>query len=342
MAAIFVITRHTENYWHFSFYRSYLAVDLFFILSGFVIAYAYDEKIKNGTITFSKFFLIRLIRLYPVFLLSLFFSCVLLVLYHQIHYSNLTQILSVVAFTALFIPSHMAGRDDLFALNGPYWSLFFELIANLIYAAIRPLLTDSVLTSIVLLFGILITGVAYQQGNLSSGFEWGMESLIAGFSRSIFGVFLGLFLYRRQLQFAQYFKNPNAAWLSFFAILIVLSSPDAGRLNWVVDVFCVAIVFPIVVLCAAQGKSAKLQGFLLMLGSASYPIYVLHLPVAAILAIPFHAVVEKFVPISGVVLVLVLVALSLAVEKYYDIPIRRRISDFLFKKSALSAVPAKS
>src|ERR1700692_1948753 len=71
LAAILVLVRHTGNFWHFGFYRSYLAVDLFFILSGFVIAYAYDEKLREGAISFTQFLKIRLIRLYPVFLMSL-------------------------------------------------------------------------------------------------------------------------------------------------------------------------------------------------------------------------------------------------------------------------------
>jgi peptidoglycan/LPS O-acetylase OafA/YrhL len=339
MAAIFVLIRHTTIYWHIYFYRSYLAVDLFFILSGFVIAYAYDEKIRNGIITFPKFVLIRLIRLYPVFLLSLLISSVLLIgklsLKHQINFADLSEVLSVVAITALFLPSHLEGSNYLFPINVPCWSLFFELLANFMYAAIRPFLSNFILTTIVLLFGLLVSSISYQQGGLFNGHLWGSESFIAGFSRSIFGIFLGLFLYRNQAKFRQYLNKPYLAWFAFFSIAIILSSPSAKQFNWLIDVLTVVIIFPIAVLCASQGKSKKLQGLLLMLGSASYPIYVLHLPVARILFFQFKGAVVAFAPISGFVLLFILITISIWVEKYYDIPLRRWISNYAFVKGKL-------
>ena len=65
MAAIFILTRHTGQFWGYSFYRSYLAVDIFFVLSGFVIAYAYDNKMKSGQMSIKQFFLIRIKADYP-------------------------------------------------------------------------------------------------------------------------------------------------------------------------------------------------------------------------------------------------------------------------------------
>lgn len=160
LAAILVLTRHTTDYWHFSFYRSYLAVDLFFILSGFVIAFAYDRKIRDGIIPFSQFVLIRLIRLYPVFLLSLVLCITIatgkLWLSHQISHTVLTELLSIFALTAIFLPSHQIGNAYLFPINVPYWSLFFELIANFIYAATRKFLSNKVLTITVLIFYLAV------------------------------------------------------------------------------------------------------------------------------------------------------------------------------------------
>jgi peptidoglycan/LPS O-acetylase OafA/YrhL len=344
MAAIFVLTRHTNNYWHFSLYRSYLAVDLFFILSGFVIAYAYDEKIKTGAITFQRFVLIRLIRLYPVFLLSLLISAILLIgnlaIKHQVTFPNLSQALSIIAITAIFLPSHMEGSyslfpgndHSLFPINDPYWSLFYELLSNFIYAAIRSLLNNVLLTTIVLLFGISVTVVSRRHGNLDVGYLWNHGSLIAGFCRSIFGVFLGLFIYRHQAKFGQYFSKPNAAWAAFAVVAIILASPSSERFDWVIDAFSVAIIFPIAVLCASQGKSSRLQGLLLMLGSVSYPIYVLHAPVGEIVALLFRNIVESFAPFSGVIFVLILTTLSVWIERYYDIPLRKLLSNYVFKR----------
>lgn len=336
MAAILVLTRHTGDYWHHSFYRSYLAVDLFFILSGFVIAYAYDEKIRSRLISLPKFIFIRLIRLYPVFLLSLFLcSCALigkLALKHQIGYVSFSEIISVIAMTAIFLPSHFGGNSSLFPMNAPYWSLFFELIANFIYAAIRRFLTNSVLTAIIITSGFMVGFVSFQHGNLDIGFLWGYESIFAGFSRSIFGIFFGLFLFTHQKLIEQYLKGKSnlLAWLSVLGIVLILSSPSAGGLNWIIDALTVFFIFPFFVLCASQGKTTKLQGVLLMLGSASYPIYVLHKPIGEFFAFLFKSHVGFFAPFSGILLTLFLIVVSLWVEKYYDIPLRRWISGRIF------------
>lgn len=337
IAAILVLTRHTGDYWHHSFYRSYLAVDLFFILSGFVIAYAYDEKIRSGFISVPKFFLIRLIRLYPVFLLSLILCSGILigklVLKHQINYADFSEIITVVALTALFLPSHFGANEGLFPINGPYWSLFFELIANFIYAVIRRFLTNSILTAIIISFGLMVAYVSFQHGNLDVGFLWDFESIFAGFVRSIFGVFLGLFLFRYQKRIEHYLNiKQNLAWLAVTGIALILSSPSAGRFNWLLDVLTVLFIFPFFVICASQGKTTKLQSVLLILGSASYPIYVLHKPVSELFAFIFKTHVGTFAPISGILLTLALIAISVYLEKYYDIPLRRWISNRAFMK----------
>ena len=104
----------------------------------------------------------------------------------------------------------------------------------------------------------------------------------------------------------------------------------------------VAIIFPITILCASQGKSTKLKGSLLLLGSASYPMYVLHEPAGEIMEFLFKSIVEPFAPISGIVFVFVLVAVSVWLEKYYEIPLRRKFSNYIFTKaSSLKSPPSR-
>jgi len=94
----------------------------------------------------------------------------------------------------------------------------------------------------------------------------------------------------------------------------------------------VAVVFPLCVLCASQGKSTRLDKVLLMLGSASYPIYVFHVPASGLLAGLLKDNVETWAPYSGIILVVALVTLSILVEKFYDIPLRRWVSSFVYMK----------
>src|SRR6266567_7433463 len=200
VAAILVLVRHTGNFWHFGFHRSYLAVDLFFILSGFVIAYAYDEKLRDGKISIAQFVKIRLIRLYPVFLMSVLMCGVVVaaaVMFDPPGTApSIAEIASVIVLTAMYLPSRLSGSNDLFPLNGIYWSLFFELLVNVLYAAVRPWLNTAVLVVAAASFGFMVALIAYGYGTLNVGFTWGIGPVFSGFVRAAFGIFLGLLLFR--------------------------------------------------------------------------------------------------------------------------------------------------
>lgn len=331
MAALIVLTLHTQDFWHLHFFRGYLAVDLFFILSGFVIAYAYDEKLRCNKISASKFFLIRLIRLYPVYLLSLFICSSILIETIWKHKLSVGygEILNMIAFAALFLPSQVAGSSYLFSINPPYWSLFFELITNALYAISRPLLSDVVLASIVLISGIFLIVVSFVHGNLDVGYAWGYWSLIAGFSRSIFGIFFGLLLFRHRLILSTALKETKliSPWIAFIMIAAILALPSVEHYDKIIDVLSVAIIFPFFVLIAAQGETSRFQGLLLILGTASYPIYVLHEPVKNIFQYVLKDRVEVYAPVSGIALVVFLIVLSVLIEKWYDIPLRGWLSN---------------
>ena len=76
IAALLVLTRHTTEFWTFTLHHSYLAVDLFFLLSGFVLASSYDISLRDRVLSVRRFIFLRLIRLYPLFLVSV--ACFLL------------------------------------------------------------------------------------------------------------------------------------------------------------------------------------------------------------------------------------------------------------------------
>jgi peptidoglycan/LPS O-acetylase OafA/YrhL len=331
LAAILVLVRHTGNFWHFGFYRSYLAVDLFFILSGFVIAYAYDEKLCDGKISLTQFLKIRLIRLYPVFLMSVF-MCALVVMAAMLFdppgtAPSIAEMAPVIALTALYLPSHLSGSNDLFPLNAIYWSLFFELVINVVYAAVRPWLNTAVLSVVASSLGLVVAFIAYEYGTLNVGFTWGFGPIFSGFSRAAFGIFLGLLLFRLRGRFISRFGGLVNPWLAFLLICTLLASPSADRFDAIVDWLAVALVFPLSILFASQPSSTRFEGLLLTLGSASYPIYVFHRPVSALITRAAGAVVSRYAPITGVLLVIFLVLFSVWLERRVDIPVRRRLAE---------------
>lgn len=333
MAAIFVLMRHASDFWNFFPFRSHLAVDLFFILSGFVIAHAYDEKLHTQILSARKFVLIRLIRLYPVFLLSLavctLFLLIKIFTAESLDVAKLYDSIQLIGFTALFLPSHAAGSPRLFPINGPYWSLFFELIVNGIYALFRPWLNDTVLFIIILIFGGMVIRVALQHGNLDSGFEWDYFSLWAGFSRAMFGIFLGLLLYRHQNFLIQQLGKTYSPWLTFPIIAAILASPSLGSWDAWIDLLAVLVIFPLSVLIASQAVPTRLETGLLILGSASYPIYVLHQPMSDWFRDQLPHL--PLAPLNGIFFTLLLILLSLGIEKFYDLPVRRWLTQRFLK-----------
>ena len=339
MAAIFVLTLHTQDFWHLRFFRSYLAVDLFFILSGFVIAYAYDEKLRSGKISAPKFLLIRIIRLYPVYLLSLFICASILIesiLKHKLRVEY-GETISAIALAALFLPFRMTGSSYLFSINPPYWSLFFELVTNALYAITRPLLSDVALASVVLVSGIFLAMVSFVHGNLDVGYAWGYWSLIAGFLRSVFGIFFGLLLFRHRLFLSTVLSRTKfiSPWLAFCIIAAILASPSLEHFDYIIDIFAVAILFPISVLVASQGQTSRFQSWLLILGKASYPIYVLHEPVSDFCQYIFKSSINAYAPVSGIVLVALLIVFSMLIETWYDVPLRSWLSNKALPNKAL-------
>jgi peptidoglycan/LPS O-acetylase OafA/YrhL len=349
IAALIVLTGHTGSYWHFGLFRGYLAVDLFFILSGFVIAHAYGDALANGTMPFSSFVKVRLIRLYPIFLLSVLAAAADPIRSHihiHRHTADIPQLVSLgwsIALTALYLPSKLLGSPYLFPLNAVYWSLSFELLANFLYGATQSVLRKNALRAAVVLLGAMVMYVAYEGGNLNAGWTWTGLSLAAGILRSLFGVFCGVFLFGiREKVAAQISKDYG--WLALLLVALILVSPSAGRLDWIIDSIAVVVCFPIAVLWLAHSRAQHGTSVLLALGSASYATYVLHAPIGKTLGGELGGIVDRFAPVSGIVLVALLIALSLALEKYFDIPVRKMLSKWVFgpvPMGALRSLPAQ-
>lgn len=171
--------------------HSYLAVDFFFCLSGFVIAYAYDDKVSAlGIIPFFK---LRLIRLHPLVIMG---SLIGLLAFIFDPFSNLyrafhpIQILLMFLSSCLLIPYPIVPERyfNLFHLNPPTWSLLWEYIANIFYAVILHRLRNQVLGCLTIVAAMALFYEARKSGYLGVG--WGGDNISGGGIR-IFLFFLG-------------------------------------------------------------------------------------------------------------------------------------------------------
>lgn len=274
--------------------HGYLAVDFFFILSGFVIGYAYDDRWKRN-MTLGNFFTRRLIRLHPMIIMGTIIGAITFCIQGSVQWDGSHVATSAVMLALLaamfFIPAYpgagydVRGNGEMFSLNGPSWSLFFEYIGNILYALFIHRLSNRGLAILVALSGIglawfaLFDIVGY--GMLGVGWTLDGANFWGGMLRMLFPVSLGMLLSRH----FRPIKIRGAFWICSAVLLILFCIPYIeGKspvcLNGVYELICIALVFPALVWIAASGKTTDKQSTRIcrFLGDISFPLYAIHYP----------------------------------------------------------------
>lgn len=329
IAALAVVQFH--SHYLFSGARAasaYLAVDLFFMLSGFVLAHAYQERLRSR-LSFWEFVRIRLVRLYPLYLLALGFSAsyqaLNLVIMHPSF--TFTQLVATVAAALLFLPippglSTIPG--ELFPLNIPAWSLFFELLANVIFVVVSRRRGAgkglAIAAGVLLVLGILFSGSA------DIGSSW--ATFLAGLPRVIFSFFAGVWLFSVRLPQSATPSTAVAAILGCLCLMLTLSPSSALR-PWY-DMAIVFIAFPLMIMTAATMRPAQFNGLLAFLGAISYGVYVLHLPII----VATGGLADKILKLSladvgfwtGVAIMVMTIMAAWIADRFYDRPVRAALS----------------
>lgn len=335
-----------------TFNHGYLAVDFFFILSGFVIGYAYDDRLGKS-MTMKNFFKRRLIRLHPMVIMGAVLGAVTFCLQGCVQWDGTHVAISMVMLSLLctmfFIPAlpgvgyEVRGNGEMFPLNGPCWSLFFEYIGNILYALFIRRLSNKALTVLVVLLGIALASFAIfnVSGYGSIGVGWTLDSVnfLGGSLRMLFPFSLGMLLSRN----FKPVKIKGAFWICTLILIALFSVPylegtEQFCANGVYEAFCVIIVFPILVWLGASGTTTdkKSTAICKFLGDISYPVYVIHYPImylfyAWLIKKELYTLGETWqVALFVYVLSVVLAYLCL---KLYDEPVRKYLAKrFLSKK----------
>lgn len=275
--------------------HGYLAVDFFFILSGFVVGYAYDNR-WGKTLTLGGFFRRRLIRLQPMVCMGAVIGAASFLLSGMEGWdgTHATLWLTFLAFVCgcLMLPAlpgmprEVRGNGEMFPLNGPCWSLFFEYVGNIVYALfIRRLSTRLLaLLSFALCCALAWFAVTDQSGYGSIGVGWTVDrtNILGGSLRMLCPFTMGLLLSRifKPIHYAR-----GAFWTSAALLLIIFHVPyihsdGALSLNGIFEAACIIAVFPLVVWYAASGKTTDIASTRIcrFLGDISFPLYIVHYP----------------------------------------------------------------
>jgi peptidoglycan/LPS O-acetylase OafA/YrhL len=338
-AAILVVIFHLleayfPKYSDLPIHHGYLAVDFFFLLSGFVIGYAYDDRWTSGMSPW-EFLKIRLVRLHPLVILSMILGAIGFwfdgYTNNPMHVSLLKVIVvMLIGFTMLPAPD-VRGWNETHSLNGPCWSLLQEYIANIIYAFFGKRMSKIILWIIVIASAVALTSFAIWHKDVAQG--WAFDQFWMAFTRMMFPFFAGLLLFR----IGKLIKLPMAYFLSSLLLTVLFCMPTF-KYNGLYEAACIIIAFPIIVAVGAgsqiSGTWAKVCKFF---GDISYPLYITHYTFIYI----FTAWVSVKKPAANVVIPIavltffICIAVAYLALKLYDEPIRIWLrKKFLQKKNS--------
>ena len=371
VASILVMCFHLTMAYNFSRVDTPLghvsmAVDFFFLLSGYVIGYAYDNRWDRMSVW--NFCKRRLVRLHPMIVMGTLVGMVLFYFTgvyepsdHSSHLVDQTSVGMLILITLLgmlLIPTpkslDIRGWSETNNLNPAHWSLFFEYIANILYALFIRKFSKKVLAVFVLAAGFLtldkalhldVFGIYADMGggrnSMSGGFYLTPQHLFIGFVRLFYPFFCGLLLSRIKARI----QVSGGFWWCTFMLIVLLLMPfirggeigTPGCMDGIYYAVSILVLFPLLVCMGAgsqvTGRSRRVCRFL---GDISYPLYVTHNPLAFLQRkwvvehpdAPLGQHIFIFVTLSFTA-----IALAWAMLKLYDEPVREWLKRKLWKKA---------
>lgn len=285
------------------FNHGYLAVDFFFILSGFVIGYAYDDRWKKGMTTWN-FFKRRIIRLQPMVIAGCLIGAFWFYFgdapgFHLVMETPWWKVLGAIVLGCLMFPTppsmDIRGWQEINSLNGAQWSLLWEYIGNILYALIVRRLSKIVLAVLVVVSAFFTIDICFNLDTfgLLAGRDSAAYTVIGGFgitpgqvyiglSRLIFPFFGGLLLYRLGMRIR--LRRYGFLWCSLGVVAILICPHIGGdKPNWMNGAYCAAAILLLFPMIVSAGAGSPLEGkrtikICRFLGAISYPLYITHYP----------------------------------------------------------------
>lgn len=274
----------------YELFHGFLGVDFFFILSGFVMGYAYDGRLRDG-MTFGSFAKRRLIRLHPMVVMGVLLGLVAFVIQGCVKWDGTpvsTDTLTIAVLLALLlIPSptdiDVRGFTEAFPLNGPHWSLFFEYIGSVLYGLLLHRLPTRWIAVWVGCSIASLTAFAVLQADGGIAYGWSSQpvNLLGGALRMLYAYPMGLLMARIFVS-----RSPRPLCGHVFlpcslALISLLAMPMLGgkSAETVYQLGCTTILFPTIVWVGARGMACGWrQRVVSFLGRLSYPLYAVHFP----------------------------------------------------------------
>ncbi|MBW8687143.1 acyltransferase [Chitinophaga sp. B61] len=330
IAAIVVVFFHFMEIVYTDFSKNFaahgfLAVDFFFCLSGFVIAYAYDNRIEK--MGFREFFISRVIRLHPLVVLGTVLGLLAFLFDPFTGFPtgySAGKLALVILTSLLMVPFPVMSERafNLFGLNAPGWSLFWEYVASIVYGAILWRLNKRILLVLAVISAVWLSYIGYTAGNLLGG--WSKDNWWHGGARLSYSFLAGMLVYRYKLIITNKLGFAGTTLLLLCALLMPWTN-----MAWLTELIIVIAWFPfLIALGAGTPAGSGIQSICSFAGKISYPLYMTHYAVMW----AFGGYYAKYQPgtgqvtliiIGGVILLIGLAYLAMAA---YDTPVRRYLT----------------
>ena len=316
-----VFTDYSKNF----IGHGFLAVDFFFCLSGFVIGYAYDTRIEK--MGWRSFFIARLIRLHPLVILG---SVLGLLGFLFDPFGGQPELYNTAKTALLFLTSIflipfgvMEDRFfNLFGLNAPAWSLFWEYIANIFYAVILYKLARRYLFVLCIVAAAIVCAVAYQSGSLMGG--WSKDNFWDGGARIAYSFLAGLLVYR-----SNWIIKTKLGFASLAVLLAMAFVFPYGGWNWLAEPLIVLFYFPLLIaLGAGAVLTERSKNWCVFSGKISYPLYMTHYAGLWLFAHYYSSHKVSTLQLALIVSggILLLTSIAYLAMRLYDVPVRKYLA----------------
>jgi peptidoglycan/LPS O-acetylase OafA/YrhL len=306
--------------------HGFLAVDFFFCLSGFVIGYAYDDRI--GKMGVMEFFKSRIIRLHPLVILGSVLGLLTFLFDPFGGHPELVgtgKIILIFLSSMLLIPyPAMTERYfNLFSFNAPAWSLFWEYVANIVYALVLCRISRHYLLLLTIFSAAVLCFVCYGAGNLMGG--WDGHTFLHGCARITFSFSAGLLVYR-----SNWIIKNNLGFIGLAILLTLAFIMPFSKWNWLTEPIVILFYFPLLIALGADATlTAGFKKLCVFFGKISYPLYMTHYAVIWAFGNYYNSHKPGTTQLALIIIssVIALVGFAYLMMTIYDIPVRRYLSN---------------
>ena len=276
LAALAVLSLHGYWTWPLAFnpaVRSmYLCVDLFFVLSGFVICLTYGSFFK-GAMELGKFMRKRVVRLAPVYFVTGLFWLLAFSTLYAVKHTPISITDAMLAATRYAFALDYLYSDEQFKINPVAWSIMVELGAYLVFAGLWTLIT-SARYRLVLAAAMAVVGMIWLGHNsVSLNLVVGVGALI----RCLTGFFVGVTICITM-------QMGGRRGLSWLVACLAAGLICANRASVQLDLQILLILSMAILLLVMWDAQIKVPRPLILLGDISYSLYMWHFVISVAVA----------------------------------------------------------